>query len=312
MSVLTSRAVELRYGPDRFPIEATAAETEGRYHHRPFHGIIGRGLLESGACDPQRWVEIAPDLDHLLCAADGTSAETPDVVVRAARDVGTLTFDQSIDTARAAAERTLPVGADRIELWNVKEGHTSSVWSARTPDGDAVAINVARDRIAGAELRSSGEQLLRSATGVPVAAVLDHFVVDGTDVLVQRWLKGATEINLALRRGERVLAAVHRFVTDPADPARIQHLDAIALTVEQHRIAGAAMGSAVATLGARCFEVNDGDWVLHEGRVVLVACSSPTEPSSPRSTAGELADHLGLTAPDERRAFLAGARDALI
>src|SRR5699024_12505575 len=57
-----------------------------------------------------------------------------------------------------------------IVLWNVKEGHTSSVWKltiSTEKESEVFAVNVAKDREAGRELRESSIKLRRISVEVP-------------------------------------------------------------------------------------------------------------------------------------------------
>jgi hypothetical protein len=127
--------LRLLYGPDRLPLEENADATAARWDYRPFHGIVSLGLRLHPACTPERWRAAAPLLD---------TAPRTEALARAARDCGVLSFDESL---AAAAHAACEYGEDAsvVELWNLKEGHTTSVWRATfASDYGATAAGLAR------------------------------------------------------------------------------------------------------------------------------------------------------------------------
>jgi hypothetical protein len=279
----------LLYGPDRLPLEKSADATGARWGHRPFHGIVSLGLRAHPACTPERWRAAAPLLDSVL-GVDEALAE-------AARGCGVLSFDESL-AAAAHAAREYGEGASVVELWNLKEGHTTSVWRATYASDDGatrhIVLNVARDDVASHALQQASAvyaELAKRAPDAAAATVLATWqlrrVGPGAPVTVaaQGWIDDAYEINaLPVGADARVqLVAVERFLTDPAEPARIRSVRGRRLTAEEHERVGARM-ALLLSLGARrdndgtwrlpTFALHHGDWVWQDDRAVAVACGA--------------------------------------
>jgi len=217
------------FGPDKLPFVLDEAGVARAEAGDPFHGIVGRGmrqLLEQEGADPQLWVRNAPRLFSSELAALAEQTET-------------LSFGESADCVRLYLEQHCPRAEgvpSSIEAWNVKEGHTSSVWKVSILESDGetreeFALNVARDRTAGAELRASSEQMRAIFQRFPhinMAAVMDIQTVRsrrGLEVVVTRneWVRRAHEIHAVLGesgRSRRYLL-VERFLTDADKPAQI-------------------------------------------------------------------------------------------
>ena len=291
-----SVTVSFRHGPDAAPFfldgQGMAVEEAGRV---PFHGIISRGLLEhAGHSSSPGWPELGHRLD------DEEVADCPELAAlqEAARDCGVLRFAQSAQCARACVERLLadpasmqalglPPAPARLTLWNVKEGHISSVWQARLECGSEVAefaINVARDRLAGEELRQISGIMQRIAESWPeanLARVQDIAEVRLPElahpVVVTRndWVADALELHRlpAPEGGEGALIAVERFLTDESAPSQIVRIRGRRLAVDEitqierdmaeflHRTAEFAVRT----------EINHGDLVWNGRRAVVVA-----------------------------------------
>jgi hypothetical protein len=271
--------VALLHGPTRTPVGDGAP-------CRPFHGIVGLGLLEilppGGACE---WEVAAPLLDAALSGDAASTERLPAGLLTAARERGVLSFAQSAAAAVCFAAQHVDA-ASCIELWNVKEGHTSSVWrlSADGPDGvrTRLALNIARDDVAGAELERSADVLddLARRTSVPVAAVVACARValpgDGAPcphVVAQEWVDDAVEVGFLRDRSEGVrrLYAIERFVTSGEVPGRITGAVGRRLTDDEHievarcatRVAldGADVDADGLSISFPRLDLNHGDWV---------------------------------------------------
>jgi hypothetical protein len=296
--------VMVLHGPDRSPIDPESAA-------RPFHGIVSRGLMdELGPDAAADWLRWAPWLDAALGGMAAALALVPAPIVDAARRSGWTTFANGAEAAVAfAAAGMKPLleqlaagfGPDRVasvELWQVKEGHTSSVWRLTvTPLGDRVpvraALNVARDTAAGDELLDSAEELerLRASSEVPVARVLGTGAAadNAPAILAQEWIDGARELAFLRRRTDGLvrLHAVERFLTDEDSPARLVGAVGRQLDDDEHEAAayaatrvvldGAVPGPAEGTVALPSFDVDHGDWVWGNGGPALVAVSPGRE-----------------------------------
>jgi hypothetical protein len=278
-------AVSLRYGPDATPFvvdaDGIAVDDKGR---RPFHGIVSRGLLvRAGAVEGAlpRWSDHA----HRLAEESVGQDDGPDRAwSRAAAQCGLLSFAQSTACARLFAQQiAVELGfgaATGIALWNVREGHTSSVWHVRI-DGaaDALAVNVARDRIAGEELRRTSQVLKQIGDAWPEANIARvHAIAEvqpaglAEPVVVTRneWVAEADEIH---RLPDGRLIVVDRFIADDDAPADIRRIrgrrlgESECAQVDRDIAAFMARGAEHAVQ----LDINEGDLVWDGRRAVVVA-----------------------------------------
>lgn len=278
-----SSIVSFRYGPEATPFfvdaRGSAVDDEGR---RPFHGIVSRGLLarvdDAGGALPH-WSDHAHRLDVELAGEGGSSSAWR----HAAAECGLLTFAQSAACARTFAEqvaRERGLGPEaEIALWNIKEGHTSSVWHTRL-DGGALAfvINVARDRIAGEELKRTSEVLKQIGEAWPeaniarvraIAEVQPPGLAEPVVVTRNDWID-AQEIH---RLPDGRLIAVDRFIADEEAPADIRRIrgrrlsDDECMQVDRDIAAFLTHGAAHSPQ----LDINDGDLVWDGRRAVVVA-----------------------------------------
>jgi hypothetical protein len=289
-----SHAVTFSHGPEATPFivdeQGGVVDAAGR---TPFHGILSRGLLEragrAGAGNPlPPWGDNA----HLLDAGSRAEATDDERAAepwrRAAADCGVLTFAQSATCARALAERVageigLPPDAG-IALWSAREGHTSSVWRVRLGGAHEFAVNVARDRIAGEELRRTMSVLRRIGDEWPeanIARVLEIAEVQPSGVawpvVVTRneWIAGGLEIHRLppLDGLDGALVAVDRFIADDDAPAvirsirgrRLTEAEVARVTRDMAEFLDRGAGHSVQ------LDINDGDLVWDGRRAVVVA-----------------------------------------
>src|SRR5512139_2397234 len=120
----------LYFGPDRVPFVLDHLGAARAADGVPFHGIVSRGLrnaLEREHITPEVWARHA---HRLTLPASSDVAEAGDLTtLRAlASACGVLSFGESAVCVRNyLAAHYAPVrAASRVEIWNVKEGHTSS------------------------------------------------------------------------------------------------------------------------------------------------------------------------------------------
>ena len=147
-----------------------------------------------------------------------------------------------------------------------------------------VAVNVARDSVAGAELKRSAA-ILDELAGAPVAAVVARGRSElpggaSAVVVAQEWIDSAELALLPSRRGGRRLYAVERWLTADDAPGRIRGAAGHALDDREH--VEAACCAAEVLLDAARPERDDrirfpriavahGDWTWVSGRVHVVA-----------------------------------------
>jgi hypothetical protein len=164
--------------------------------HGPQHTTLPRALepLERLGLDAKLWADMGPLLDGILTGhrEAGPVGEMSTTLVggvaHAARAAGVRPYSESLraalDYALTCADASPPTD---VELWSIKDGRRSSVWRARMGDR-VMALNVARDDIAAAELVAMGHEL-RDLHAIDPLGVVD--VLDITpDVLVCSWIDG--------------------------------------------------------------------------------------------------------------------------
>jgi hypothetical protein len=177
--------------------------------------------------------------------------------------------------------------ANHCEIWNVKEGHTSSVWRVRLNNGSGIhefALNVARDRMAGEELaRTSGvmQCIAESWPDANLAKVLDIAKIRlpnvAEPVLITRneWIPDSYEIHRlpALESQPGPLVVVERFLIDDSAPARIRRVLGRRLTEveceqvdrDMHEFLERTVQLSVQV------DINDGDLVWNGQRAIVIA-----------------------------------------
>jgi hypothetical protein len=263
----------------------------------PFHGTASRGVLGWLTGRPggvAAWERLAHRLH------DGTPADEPtlqELRVVAARH-GVLSLSDSAQAAAGYVARWAAArhagAVESCELWNPKEGHTSSVWFAsprRTGGADSppFVVNVARDDPAGRELRATSERLRALAArepGLGIAAVLDIAVIPidspsgprRVTVTRNELVAGALEVH-RLPPGLDAIggyALVERFLTDPGVPARIRAVrgrratacERVAIDESIRRLAAAGRPGEPVEV-----DLDHGDVIWDGRRPVVVAIS---------------------------------------
>lgn len=314
------------HGPDRTPVGVSGDQSDP-LALRPFHGIPSRGLVETLKRWPKRfdWESACVSLEPALDGDPAAVATTSAALLQAAQMCGVLRFDQSAFVARLFLERYLLEVLDRmgiasrlvddnlVEIWNIKEGHTSSVWKITVSVGphDLVhfALNVARDRAASDELLESAlllEEISSKLRTVAAARVLvkKRLSIPDTQELVQVvaqvWVDEALELAI-LRNphsGNQRFHAVERFVTHSSEPGRIRSIVGRELDAQEHAVVAKEIVTAMlegATFDLRSdlttmpdFEMNEGDWVFSAGHACLVALS-------PRELSCTTGEALGIS-----------------
>jgi hypothetical protein len=340
------------HGPDRVPIFAAGT----RSGYRPFHGIISRGLLNAlQAGDTQMaWALYNAWLDPALAGDPQAEGRVPSDLLELARSCRVLRFEESAFVADGFLRRHLddvftslgvaysPDEVEKIELWNLKEGHTSSVWRVTVvPVGGEApirfALNVGRDAAAGEELLASAailEDVDRRTSEIRIARVLVKALVpiyEGDEsqvpVVAQEWIDDACELGFLKERHtqRRRLYAIERFVTAAGEPGRIVSVQGYRLKPDEHdrvvyEILTATLLSSVFDLDRDqvtipCFEINQGDWVWDGEHAQLVAASAEQEKLRLNEALWcflfRLSAKYGVRDPEGRKGMLRVARRAV-
>jgi hypothetical protein len=275
------------HGPDKTPIYRGPGDAE------PFHGVISRGLLAavaSGRLGHADWRECAhrlfddskPDMSALLALREE------------ARQRRVLSFRQSAAAVRRYVDRCL--GEKRLrfgcacEVWNIKEGHTSSVWRVAIRGDDAddeFVVNVARDAEAGMELLATAETMRSIAAAKPdlnMAKVIDAGTTtieyfDGTiEVAVTRneLVPNALEVHRGTHRvtGLPTYVVIERFVTSEDHPSEIRSLVGRVLQPAECRKLESNIErflAAASQCGTVALDINEGDVVWDGADAVVIA-----------------------------------------
>jgi hypothetical protein len=157
------------HGPERLPFSLGPGRTvQCEPTKVPFHGIISRGFLQR--CG-QRGVPIAVWHEYSHRIHDGC-ASTDAILMQLRKDAAecaVLSFYQSAVAVKRYVDSYCMELADddadlSCEMWNIKEGHTSSVWQITIcgipgRKKDEFIVNVARDAEAGRELKTTAEKM---------------------------------------------------------------------------------------------------------------------------------------------------------
>jgi hypothetical protein len=287
--------------------------------HGPHHGVLPRALepLERLGLDEQLWADLAPMLDGILAgrrepgAVGEMSTTLVGGVAHAARAAGVRPYAESV---RAALDYTLTCAdaapAADVELWSVKDGRRASVWRVRMDDR-VIALNVARDDIAAAELVAMGHELRELHTRDPLGVVE---VLDITpDVLACAWVPGR-ELHVVDRGdGRGLFIAVEEFASAAngrqlmlTGREGVPASDAIWASWLEALVRQTSVDS-LGKLSRPRIEACEGDLMLLNEQPVLVAVSpGPVI----RDRAGWERDLLDLRSGDRRPALRWGDRAA--
>lgn len=286
--------VSIVHGPQRLDPQRCGA----------YHGIAPRALVDLGV-DPASWPTLAPVIDETLSRC---AAASDDVAV-AAVDAGVLAYRDSA----AAAERFVrdlltdpdrwgdvahgtTVEPERLELWSVREGATSSVWrvavSGRASSGPMVfALEVARDATAAAaELVAVAAELRRMHAHEPDRVV--RLLGEGTvelelaggpariPVVVAEWFESARELHVV---DDGRWLAVDAFATcadgrQRADGELLSPARSDELWAELVRMQTAHAHAHGELVHGPLVEANDGDLVEVDDATVVVGTCGRTSP----------------------------------
>jgi hypothetical protein len=277
-------SVFITHGPDR---ERLVIGPDGQLvagEGVPFHGIPSRATLAWLASFGTEWD--APHASGVLSAA--------------LRELEVLSLTESAVIATAALGRVAGGSSgmppERSELWNVKEGHTASVWVAALPTGEHVVLNVGRDPEASAELATVTDRLrVASLDAGQLAEIRDGFWIErsaaGEDGLgpVYVAVHAYVDRSLEIHRIDDRYALVERFLTDPSEPTRITSVVGRWTTPEESTAIDDLCSAFEKNAGPLGLEltINDGDLVWAEGRgpVVVAAGLASDEPEGARHAA---------------------------
>jgi hypothetical protein len=211
------------------------------------------------------------------------------------RQHGVLSFSQSAVCAKeygAIYCRSKKEKITLMECWNIKEGHTSSVWKISIY-GDNISetfiVNVARDREAGMELQESSLKLkavkeqspdINSVSVFDISTLHNKLLPGGVVVTRNEWIENAFEVHLRTNKqeGSEELLMVDRFLMDERNPAKIiSILGRIFSSVEANKIKSDLqdflLNASEYLHDEVAVNINDGDLVWNGERAIVVAIS---------------------------------------
>lgn len=281
------------FGPDKIPFSVDQDGMVEANSIIPFHGIISRGLLNSfvkAQMDVRLWHKYA----HVLFDNRENDDDLKKIRLDAQR-CNVLSFGKSALCAFEYVALLYAFEWDKItgvNLWNIKEGHTSSVWKTdvATPSGTTTfAINIARDDAAGLELKTCSEKMQQVGKFCPdinLAKVLDIRIFkpsfSSIEIVVTKneWVQNAFEIHMRKKRnyGEGELLMVERFLTNSESPANITSVRGKIFHTKETRLIHSQINDFL-NQAASCLstvpslEINDGDVVWNGEKAVIVAIS---------------------------------------
>ncbi|WP_347159202.1 hypothetical protein [Pontibacter chitinilyticus] len=231
------------YGPDKVPFSLDEQDSLVTGDAEPFHGIISRGLLdkfEEEKVNSNVWYHYA----HAVNAA-AAFPQAPELTLlqEYAYTCQLLAFNHSAAAVRNYLTYYIRKFSKKkqlaAEVWNIKEGHTSSVWLVGLllkdhSVADRFVVNVARDKAGGLELKHTSEKMQAIAKMCPainMAQVYDiksiklKYFGKWIEVVVTRneFVTGAQEIHVISGKESSSVQyiLVERFLTSDNNPAQI-------------------------------------------------------------------------------------------
>jgi hypothetical protein len=284
------------FGPDKIPYSVKDNGIVESNTTMPFHGIIGRGLLNKFIeqnLSTELWHQVAFKLFDDNLTQQNAAFKT---IQNYATECSVLSFGQSsLCTQHYVLKYCKDENIEdaQIELWNVKEGHTASVWKVTIKYKEKIevfAINVARDNEAGRELKNSSEIMKTIGNKFPeinIAKVHDLYLLQdevllSANVVIVRndWIANSYEIHSRKNKqtGTEELLMVDRFLTQENNPAHIISVLGRVFTTSEVQKIETDLNDFL-TKAATCFtnsptvNINDGDVVWDGQKAIIVAVS---------------------------------------
>jgi hypothetical protein len=284
----------LFFGPKKLPFKLDENGMVENASTMPFHGIISRGLLEevkAGKINGELWYRNAPFIGQINAEKDNSLVEFHSII----KKCKVLSFGQSALTARKYLEQHYQSeGKDddlEIEIWNIKEGHTSSVWKIevnQTTGKETFIINVARDIEASKELKETSERLKILSTTFPdlniakvldISSVKDELLPFEVTVTRNEWIDNSFEIHKRnMSAGSEELLLVERFITSPENPSKITSVVGRIFSQQESEEINNDINKFLTT-AATCqvekpsLNINEGDVVWDGEKAIIVAVS---------------------------------------
>ncbi len=286
------------FGPDKTPFALDDNGVVEATSTTPFHGIISRGLLsklKDNNVSNEVWYKNA----HLLEREDldcGFNAQDLLVLKEYAAECKVLSFTQSAACVKLYVEKhfgeLVASNIAKIEIWNIKEGYTSSVWKVLIISKDKIdsfAVNIARDQEAGIALKKNSEKMKTISRQFPVinlAKVLDTHVLGDrllpsqVIITLNEWIDNSYEIHSRKHKqtGKNELLLVEQFLTSEDNPVHITSVSGRLFTSSEVKIIQSDINQFL-TKAAACLpekpeiNINHGDVVWNGKNAIVVALS---------------------------------------
>lgn len=278
------------FGPDKLPFAISAEGKIQQETSTPFHGIISRGLLNHYT-KHNHGCFIWNTHSHLLeYGTDELQNEEWLTLKQNAIQCGVLSFAESTLAAKTYLEKFAcrqSRTTDLCELWNIKEGHTSSVWKVTLANEESFVLNIARDQMAGDELKALSTNLKKItdegdasnlAKVYDIAEIEDERLPIKVVVTKNEWVNDSFEIHsrINVKTNQEELLLVERFITDAQKPAEITSiLGRVFSAAETQKIKNEI--SFFLTQATTCLShtpvlnINDGDVVWNGEKAVVIA-----------------------------------------
>jgi hypothetical protein len=288
------------FGPDKMPFmlnEGCVVKSASCY---PFHGIISRGLLNNmnkHKVGSKVWYKNAHQLEFAASEEELKNSDSL-LLKEFTKECKVLSFGQSAHCAKSFIENycnDLIISNDAYcEVWNIKEGHTSSVWKIDISDSQnsreyLFIINVGRDYEACIELEKTSRQMKDIAEHYPdinIAKVLDIQKIpldyNGTlfEVIVTKneWIENSHEINGVIDKTneKEQYFSVERFMTKKENPSQISSVYGRRFSEKENLRIKRDIDSflnCVSTHVATTIDINHGDAVWNGEQAIIIAIS---------------------------------------
>lgn len=283
------------FGPDKL---AFTVQKNGRVvtnSNLPFHGIISRGLLNyfiQHKLSSELWYQYAMHLTNSHFEINNKGFHT---IKKYAEKAQVLSFGQSaycVQQYVSAYCKNGGIKANQVELWQIKEGHISSVWKVTITspeETELFCVNVARDNVASIKLQESSEKMKIIGDKYPKINLAKVYAIDvlkdkslPTNVVIARneWIPDSYEIHNRRNKntGELEWLMVDRFLTNENSPALITSVLGRVFTSQlaqqiENEINYFLTQSMTCLITGPTINIKDGDVVWNGEKAIVVALS---------------------------------------
>ncbi len=283
------------FGPDKIKFSIREKGLVEASSAIPFHGIVSRGVLMKFA-EKGISVDLWHRFAHSLFQTTVEGISNDELMVRdLVHEAKALSFGQSAYCAQQYIVRYFDmihaIDAD-VELWNIKEGHTSSVWKVTIDSPgleECFILNISRDCEASKDLKETSEKIMTIGDSFPelnmskvfeITSLKDDSLPFEPVITKNEWVADSFEVHCRRQkqRGAEEFIFVERFLTDMITPARITSAVGRIFTKEESSKINSDinffLSKASSCLGEEpSLNINEGDVVWNGEKAVVVALS---------------------------------------